>query len=34
MERELLRDIRENMLEERINRIKKDINHKKIVQMR
>jgi hypothetical protein len=34
LELELLRDIRETMLEEKINRIKKDINHKKIVQLR
>jgi hypothetical protein len=34
LEKELLRDIRENMFEEKINRIKKDANHRKIVQMR
>jgi hypothetical protein len=34
LERELLRDIRESMLEEKINRMKREINHKKIVQMR
>lgn len=34
LERELLEDIRLNMLEEKMNKIKRDINHKKIVQLR
>jgi hypothetical protein len=34
MDRELLKDIRLGMLEEKINRLKRDINHKKIVQLR
>jgi hypothetical protein len=34
MDRELLKDIRLGMLEEKINRLKRDTNHKKIVQLR
>ena len=34
LQKELLKDIRENMLEEKMNRMKRDINHKKIVQLR
>ena len=34
LERELLKDIRLNFLEEKMNRLKRDINHKKIVQLR
>jgi len=34
MEKEILKDIRLGMLEAKMNRMKLDINHKKIVQLR